>query len=137
MVSDLALDSIEDERIRLNFNITMLDLKCEWAVIDVVSSLGTDQNVTAHVTKWDLDSNGVRKQFKGRNRNQHDIELFDQTVTDSIEELHEDGEDAVSFDAQTLQFAKNEFEYLFVDFYASWCNHCRGEFSELRVFFFV
>ena len=37
----------------------MMDLKCDWAVIDVVSVYGTDQNVTAHVTKWNIDGNGV------------------------------------------------------------------------------
>lgn len=123
--TDLALDASDDPRIRLNFNITMLDVKCEWAVVDVVSSLGSNQNVTAHVTKWDLDGNGVRQQYRGRNRLQNDIVLFDESVIDTIEELYEDGEDAVSFDEQTLQFAKNENEFLFVDFYASWCSHCR------------
>lgn len=124
-VSDLALDATEDPRIRLNFNITMLDLKCEWAVVDVVSSLGSNQNVTAHVTKWDLDANGKRQQFRGRNKLQQDIVLFDESVTESIEELHGNGEDAISLDEQTLAFAKNENEFLFVDFYASWCSHCR------------
>ena len=32
IVKDIFLDDNEDSRIRLNFNITMLDLKCEWAV---------------------------------------------------------------------------------------------------------
>ena len=73
LIKDLRLDRKDltgDSKIRLNFNITMLDLRCDWAVIDVVSALGTDQNVTAHVTKWDLDATGVRKTYKGRNRNQ-------------------------------------------------------------------
>lgn len=125
LVADLSLDRSEDPRIRLNFNITMLDLKCEWAVIDVVSSLGTDQNVTAHVTKWDIDAGGVRNSYKGRNRNQKDIELFDVTVTESLEELHENGQDALELNEETLQFAKNENDFLFVDFYAGWCSHCR------------
>jgi hypothetical protein len=34
--TDLQLDKSDDPKIRLNFNITMLDLKCDWAVIDVV-----------------------------------------------------------------------------------------------------
>ena len=34
--TDLQLDRSDDPKIRLNFNITMLDLKCDWAVIDVV-----------------------------------------------------------------------------------------------------
>jgi len=39
--------------------------------------------------------------------------------------LHENGEDAISLDEQTLKFAQHENEFLFVDFYASWCSHCR------------
>lgn len=128
LVKDLRLDRAEhtgDKKIRLNMNITMLDLRCDWTVIDVVSALGTDQNVTAHITKWNLDANGVRSTFKGRNRNQKDIDLFDETVTETIDELHENGEDAMTLDRESLEWAKKNFDYLFVDFYAGWCSHCR------------
>jgi hypothetical protein len=145
---DLALDNNKDPRVRVNFNITMCDLKCEFAVsksfyytcvffilcnrhhpvyslsnlsnspspVDVVSVLGTDQNVTSHITKWHMDAQGVRQRFQGRNRQQHDILLKDNAVKESIEDLHADGEDAISLDATTFEFAKNENEYLFVDF---------------------
>jgi thiol-disulfide isomerase/thioredoxin len=102
----------------------MTDLKCDWAVIDVVSVLGTDQNVTAHVTKWNMDGDGIRKGYKGRNRNQKDIDLYDETVTETLEELLENGEDAISLDPEMLAQYKTELDYLFVDFYASWCSHC-------------
>ena len=75
IITNLALDKTDDPRLRLNFNITMNDLACEWAVIDVVRILGTDQNVTAHVGKWNIDRDGVRKGYKGRNRNQKDIKM--------------------------------------------------------------
>lgn len=117
---DLALDNNSDPRVRVNFNITMMDLPCEFATIDVVSVLGTDQNVTSHVTKWDLDYAGIRQRFSGRNKHQSDITLKDDKVLETIEDLHENGEDAVSFDVATFNYAKNENEYLFVDFYASW-----------------
>ena len=129
LIKDLMLDQKNhtgDSKIRLNFNITMLDLKCDYAVIDVVSALGTDQNVTAHVTKWDMDGNGIRKSYKGRNRNQKDIDHFDETVTETIDELHEDGEDAISLNGETLEWAKENYDFLFVDFFASWCSHCRA-----------
>lgn len=125
IVTDLALDGNKEPRIRVNFNITMMDLKCDFAVVDVVSVLGTEQNVTQHVTKWGIDAEGVRQRFAGRNKKQNDIILFDEDIEETIEELHEDGEDAISLDDTTLRFARNENEYLFVDFYASWCSHCR------------
>ena len=56
LVTDLSLDRSDDPRIRLNFNITMMDLRCDWAVIDVVSVLGTHQNV-----KGTRDAIGIKK----------------------------------------------------------------------------
>ena len=43
----------------------------------------------------------------------------------TLQELHENGEDAVSLDEETLEYAKRDHDYVFVDFYASWCSHCR------------
>ena len=63
---------------------------------------------------------GVRQRYQGRNRAQHDIELFDPTVGHTLEELHEEGIDAVSLTPETLEYARHTQEYLFVDFYASW-----------------
>lgn len=123
--TDVTLDLNKENKVRVNFNITMMDLKCDYVVIDVVSPLGTEQNVTSNVQKYSLDAQGVRDRYKGRNKEQHDIILSDSLVTESLEELHENGEDAISLDEQTFLFAKEDNTYLFVDFYASWCSHCR------------
>jgi hypothetical protein len=120
LVTDLQLDANDEPRVRLNFNITMMDLKCEFAVVDVVSVLGTEQNVSSHITKWHVDGDGVRQRYQGRNKQQKDIDLFDSTVTRTLEELTENGEDAISLDEETFEYARKQQEYLFVDFYASW-----------------
>ena len=84
----------------------MMDLKCDYAVVDVVSKLGTAQNVTSHISKFSLDANGVRERYKGRNQLQHDIILSDESVDETIEDLHENGEDAISLDATTIEYGK-------------------------------
>jgi Endoplasmic Reticulum-Golgi Intermediate Compartment (ERGIC) len=124
-VMQLSLDNNKEERIRINFNITLMDLRCDWAVVDSVSSFGTEQNLTAHVTKWHMDANGIRQRFQGRNKQQHDIHLFDGSVVDTVEELLKDGEDAISLDESSFSLALQEYKYLFVDFYAPWCSHVR------------
>ena len=128
----MALDKSQEKRVRLNFNITMMDLKCEYTVVDVVSVLGTEQNVSSHISKWHVDGAGVRRMFQGRNKEQHDISLFDENVDETLDELLEDGEEAVSLDEETFNFARHEKQFLFVDFYASCkCVH----FDKSHVFF--
>lgn len=102
-----------------------MDLSCDYVVVDVVSTMGTEQNVTSNVQKFSLDAQGVRDRYKGRNKDQRDVLLSDNLVTETIDELHANGEDAISLDPETLNFAKTDNTYLFVDFYASWCSHCR------------
>jgi len=123
--TSLALDSNDEKQIRVNFNVTMMDLKCEFATIDVVSVLGTQQNVTQHVQKFPIDQWGVRQRYQQRNAKQHDVQLFDESVEETIEELHEDGEDAIALDETTFEIALEENTYVFVDFFANWCSHCR------------
>jgi thiol-disulfide isomerase/thioredoxin len=123
--TSLALDGNTDPQVRVNFNITMMDLKCDFATIDVVSVLGTQQNVTQHVQKFPIDQYGVRQRYQQRNRQQHDVQLFDATIEETIEELHENGEHAQSLDADLLDEVLEYNTYAFIDFFANWCSHCR------------
>lgn len=124
LVTDLLVDDNLEKKLRINFNITMLDLACEYAQVDVVSFLGTEQNVTSNVNKWSLDANGVKQRFEGRNRKQNDILFSDETVTNTIEELHVNGEQAEDLDLNSLNEMMKTHKYLFVDFFAPWCSHC-------------
>merc|ERR1719446_278200 len=72
--TSVILDTNADTQLRINFNITMMDLACDYASIDVYDVLGTNtQNITKNVEKWQLDENGIKRIFSGRNREQKDI----------------------------------------------------------------
>mmetsp|Transcript_699 Transcript_699/g.1667 ORF Transcript_699/g.1667 Transcript_699/m.1667 type:complete len:516 (-) Transcript_699:449-1996(-) len=117
-----------NEQIAVSFNITMMDLKCDFVEVDVVSVLGNNQNATRFVRKVPLDANGVLNTIAERNTAQTDIEeisLHDTAVTKSIEELHESGEEVIRLDSKSFQYALDENNLVFVDFFASWCSHCR------------
>lgn len=126
LLTDLALDQNKDKRLRVHFNVTMMDLKCEYAAIDVVSVLGKEQNVTKNVQKWTVDQDGIQQQYLHRNMLQHDIDLHDSKITHTLEQLHSDKVDAVDLDPETIKYARNEHQFLFVDFFASWCSHCQA-----------
>ena len=109
LVTDLSLDANKERRVRVNFNITMMDMKCEFTVIDLVSVLGTEQNVSAYVSKWRVDGSGVRQRYHGRNRQQKDIQMYDPSIGKG-DELYKNGESAISLDAETFEYALNEQE---------------------------
>ena len=71
----LTLEFVAFIRLRINFNVTMLDLMCDYVTVDVVDVLGTNSmNVTKNVEKWQLDETGKRMIFQGRNREQKAIQ---------------------------------------------------------------
>lgn len=100
----------------------------QFATINVVSVLGNEQNVTKNVQRWPIDSSNVRQlgvNAKHHDEQHSDMALHDADVTQSLEELHEDGEDAVSLDPESFLYALEEHEFVFVDFFAGWCSHCK------------
>jgi len=117
------------QQLQVKFNITMMDLKCEFATIDVISVLGAQQNVTKSVQKWMVSGEGVQERYDHeRNMKQHDlgpVKLHDESVTKTLEELHQNGEDAVMLDADSLDQALKDYPFVFVDYFANWCSHCR------------
>ena len=126
LTSNVILDPVADSRLRINFNITTLDLPCEYAVIDVVDVLGTrNTNVTKSVSKWQIDSGGMRRMYEGRNTEQRD--LVHDTHHGDIKDLHLNGVHATPLDAAGFDswIASPSHKYTFVNFYAPWCIWCQ------------
>ena len=93
--------------------------------MDQVSVFGTDQNVRNTITKRTIDGEGTRKFYNsfsvaGRKdkASSSQLELYDQTVTETLEELHKNGVDAVTLTPEAFDKALQENKFVFVDFYA-------------------
>jgi thiol-disulfide isomerase/thioredoxin len=120
----VMLDTNAETLLRINFNITMLDLQCDYAAVDVVDVLGTNSmNVTKNVEKWQLDETGKRMIFQGRNREQKAIQH--DAHHPEIQELHKNGVHAVPLDEANFDMYLSENPYVFVNFFAPWCIWCQ------------
>eukprot|EP00986_Skeletonema_menzelii_P000978 scaffold274_cov144-Skeletonema_menzelii.AAC.1 len=102
----------------------MMDLPCNYATVDVYSTVGFQKNITKDVKKFEVSEDGVLQQYEARNWHQDDVELWDPAVVETVEDLHNDGEDAISLNNDTFPYAKEEFPFLFVKFYTSDCPNC-------------
>ncbi len=122
--TSIFMDENPNSQLRVNFNITMHDLSCDYASVDLWDTIGTNrQNVTKNVEKWQLDDNGVRRMYQGRNRDQHEVEH--DTHHPELHVLHQNGVHAVPLDKSTYADHVRENEFTFVDFYAPWCIWCQ------------
>ena len=125
MQTSITLDENTQPQLRLNFNITMMDLHCDYVSVDVWDALGTNrQNVTKNVEKWQLDSDGRRRIFSGRNRDLREVKHDEHDET--LEEMHEaEGVHAVELTSANFDDWIKENPMAFVDLFAPWCIWCQ------------
>jgi thiol-disulfide isomerase/thioredoxin len=125
IATSITLDENTQPQIRLNFDITMMDLHCDYVSVDVWDALGTNrQNVTKNVEKWQLDSDGKRRIFSGRNRDMREVKH--QEHDETVEEMHDkEGEWVVELDEHNWNEFMEEHEMAFVDLFAPWCVWCQ------------
>lgn len=123
IVTTIAVDENAEAQIRLNFNITLLDLHCDYASVDVWDALGTNrQNVTRNVDKWQLDSAGTKRIFSGRNREARELqhETHDAAALEALKNSNAAGEVAVVLTKDTFADFLEQNEMAFIDMYAPW-----------------
>ena len=125
IVTSITLDENTQPQLRLNFNITMLDIHCDYVSVDVWDALGTNrQNVTKNVEKWQLSEDGGTRLFSGRNREQREVRHEEHDRT--LEEMHdEDGVHAQDLKKDNFKPWLEQNEMAFIDMHAPWCVWCQ------------
>src|SRR3569623_1082365 len=120
IATSIAVDETSHPQIRLNFNLTFLDLHCDYVSVDVWDALGTNrQNVTKNVDKWQLDDEGRKRVFSGRNREARELNYEEHDKT--LEQMHaEEGVHAVDLKKETVEEFLQQNTIAFIDFYAPW-----------------
>ena len=113
-ITNVIVDPNTESHLRINFNITVMDLPCEYATIDVVDVLGTrNDNVTKNINKWKIDEDGVRRGYQGRNVEQRDLE---HDVGHDLELLLANGQHAVPIAEANFDSWVKQHQYTFVNF---------------------
>ena len=120
VVTSISVDENVAPQIRLNFNITLMDLHCDYVSVDVWDALGTNrQNVTKNVDKWQLDEEGKRRIFSGRNRETRQLAYEEHDMT--LEEMHAaEGIHAISLTKENFAAFLEKHPMAFIDMYAPW-----------------
>lgn len=123
VVTNVIIDPNTESLLRINFNITMMDMPCEYAVIDVVDVLGTrSENVTKNINKWQVDEHGIRRNYEGRNTEQKELE---HDTHHDMRALSMNGIHAVPVDEKSWPDWLSNNKYTFANFYAPWCIWCQ------------
>eukprot|EP00752_Nemacystus_decipiens_P004113 g3763.t1 len=133
--SQVVVDNVLETKLQINFNMSFLDLPCEYLTVDALDVLGSNRvNITGkEVQKWHLDPQGVKQAFHGRNRQQKDILQYDEGIKVSLQDLHKDGVHAVALTEVNFDIWLEEHDLTFVAFHAPWCSWCQRLMPTLEV----
>jgi len=123
----IVIDSNQDSVLRINFDVHMLDLACEFLTVGVWDAFGTERmNVSRNIVKQRVDHKGV----VGRRYTDDEIielEFGDTSFTkEELSELDSDwGSSSDHFKHDSFQDVIDAHDFTMVNFYADWCPHCR------------
>lgn len=80
--------------------------------------------MTKNIEKWQIDADGIRKTFSGRNRETREVKQEEHVET--LTELHENGVHVTPLNSKEEFFDwLDHHEMAFVNFFAPWCMWCQ------------
>jgi len=134
--TQLIVDEFRDETLRVNFNLSMAQVPCEFLGIDVSDMTGTNRhNISKDILKWRLDSHGrivehatataARTAAEVSAQVKHETHggAFDEFDPDEYEPPDTNLSQALTADS-FVPFLK-QHELTVVNFFAPWCIWCR------------
>ena len=131
----LVVDEFRDEVLRVNFNVTMHQVPCEFLSVDVSDMTGTNRhNISKDILKWRLDANGKFIEHATATAARTAVEAaadkhethngaFDEFDPDDYEPPDTNLSQHLS--AETFQPFLAQHELTVVNFFAPWCIWCR------------
>eukprot|EP01065_Artemidia_motanka_P010726 TRINITY_DN15740_c0_g1_i1.p1 TRINITY_DN15740_c0_g1~~TRINITY_DN15740_c0_g1_i1.p1 ORF type:complete len:473 (+),score=171.29 TRINITY_DN15740_c0_g1_i1:64-1482(+) len=125
----IVMDSNQDKLLRINFDIHMHDLACDYVSVGVWDSFGSDRlNITRNIQKQRVDHEGKDKGHAYTDDELIELDFRDQALSDhEREELDSDWTSTSdNFKHNDFQSVVESHDFTFVLFYADWCPPCRA-----------
>eukprot|EP01062_Namystynia_karyoxenos_P014085 TRINITY_DN15069_c0_g1_i1.p1 TRINITY_DN15069_c0_g1~~TRINITY_DN15069_c0_g1_i1.p1 ORF type:complete len:486 (+),score=172.22 TRINITY_DN15069_c0_g1_i1:84-1460(+) len=120
ITADLLIDTNTEPMVRINFNITALDMPCQWISVDVKDRLGANRvDVEQNIRKYTLTANERKDHVEAPQA------APARQVTDTMESAMAQEGESPHLDAEGLKKIFAEKKFVFVDFYAPWCIWCK------------
>lgn len=126
--TDVVLDSNQDSSLRINFDVTMIDMACDHVTVGVWDAFGTERmNISKNIMKQRIDHTGQDKGHAYSDDELTELEYSDKSFTnEELRELDADwSSSSDQFKHDDFQSVIDAHDFTFVNFYADWCPHCR------------
>jgi len=124
----VVMDGNQDKTLLIRFNITMLDLPCKFASVDVYDVFGVSkQNVTSHIKKTRIHVVHGRLEEELHVEKVKVVDTADTPKEDPPEiEVDEDGHHALDLHGEEgFSEELRLHDYTLMNFYAPWCKFCK------------
>ena len=154
VTSNIEIDPNADKLIRVNFNVTLYDVQCDFVevgtyrdvllvvvsyhifsyltyllnTLDLWDTLGTNMiDIQKDITKYTVDKHGMKQYFHGRNKKQKKVEheKHHKDIMQHISDANGGSLHSTDLSPDTIEAFHSQYEHTFIDYFASWCIHCQ------------